>query len=120
MAFARMLTGERYTGSHAQFKADHYKYCSRLLELSESMRGEDVKDFQQGTTGGSVSNFVDHAWYFCNRRKLVHTESGYYDFAPLSTKQGDVCAIIFGCKVPLILRAIGQTGVYKLVGEAYI
>lgn len=120
MAFVRTLTGERYTGKHAQFQADRYAYCLRLLQLSKGNKDEDIDALKERARAGNISTFIDHAWYFCNRRVLVHTEGGRYDFAPQCTKSGDLCCILFGCKVPLILRRTGQPSQYRLVGEGHI
>lgn len=122
MAFARTLTGERYTVKHARFQSDRYAYCLRLLQLSQKETGqEDLYSLQNKAESGNIARFVDQAWYFCNRRVLVYTEGGRYGFAPQCTKSGDLCAVLFGCKVPFLLRPTGEGhSQYRLVGEAYI
>jgi hypothetical protein len=120
MAFLYTLTGERYTGSHAQFKADRYAYALRLLELSGDPRMDAITAVPEHGERGNALTFVDHAWFFCNRRVLVYTEKGRCGFAPIGTRDGDVCVVVPGCKVPLILRPTKTMGRFRLVGEAFV
>jgi hypothetical protein len=120
MVFIATLTAERYTGNHAQFKADRYAYCVRLLELSGHSKIGQITVEPDGDKIGNISTFVDLASYFCNGRRLIYTKHGRYGFAPKASRTGDVCAVISGCKIPMILRPLGSLGYYQLVGEAYI
>jgi hypothetical protein len=45
-------------------------------------------------------------------------EVGYFGLGPGATRAGDLCCIIFGSPVPLILRRADEN--YQLVGEAYV
>lgn len=56
-------------------------------------------------------------------RRLILLGRGYYGIAPQVTRQGDVCAIIYGTRTPFILRkevAGGRENMYKLVGPVHI
>ena len=52
-------------------------------------------------------------------RSLVLTKAGRMGMAPRCTKPGDICFVISGIAVPLILRPKGN-GRYNLVGDSYI
>jgi hypothetical protein len=56
-------------------------------------------------------------WHF--QRHFVMTEKGFIGQAREATRVGDVVAILYGAKVPFILRPDGR-GNYLLVGEAYL
>lgn len=54
-------------------------------------------------------------------RRLVLLGRGYYGNAPDVSREGDVCAIIYGTRTPFILRrANGKGNCYRVVGAAYI
>jgi hypothetical protein len=54
------------------------------------------------------------------KRKVVLTKRGYIGLAPLETRKGDVCAIVFGCRTPCILREADVEGAYRYVGSMYM
>ncbi|KAK2043676.1 hypothetical protein LZ31DRAFT_585115 [Colletotrichum somersetense] len=66
---------------------------------------------------GHVGKQFQH--YGTNRRFFV-SERGYWGLGPSLMRKGDVCAILFGADVPIILRPCGGKGQYRLVGQAYI
>lgn len=54
-----------------------------------------------------------------SNRKLTYTQSGRLGIVPPFAKPGDICCIVLGVSVPLILRH-SQAGRYNLVGDSYI
>ena len=54
----------------------------------------------------------------CNDRRFFVTKKGYMGMAPESTKEGDLVAIIFGGKVPYIIRST-ENG-YRFIGDCYV
>jgi hypothetical protein len=56
----------------------------------------------------------------CDGRSFFFTQTGFYGLGPLILKPGDICCILFGAKVPFILRQSDGSGKYRLVGEAYL
>lgn len=72
----------------------------------------------QKADGGTWSNFSSKAASVCHTRTLVITRKGYFGLGPGATRAGDLCCIIFGSPVPLILRHADEN--YQLVGEAYV
>ncbi|KAI1177351.1 heterokaryon incompatibility protein-domain-containing protein [Nemania sp. FL0916] len=57
--------------------------------------------------------------YSANRRFFI-TKKGYCGIGPVDMRTGDVCAVLFGVDVPLIIRRSDQDKQYTLVGECYI
>ncbi|KAK2016850.1 HET-domain-containing protein [Colletotrichum eremochloae] len=66
---------------------------------------------------GNVVTKFQH--YGTNRRFFV-SDRGYWGLGPSLMRKGDVCAILFGADVPIILRPCGGRGQYRLVGQAYM
>jgi hypothetical protein len=53
-------------------------------------------------------------------RSLFKTKSGYVGQGPSSMEKNDMLCIIYGCKMPMILRRQGDTQYCLLVGETYV
>ncbi|KAH7116812.1 heterokaryon incompatibility protein-domain-containing protein, partial [Dendryphion nanum] len=53
-------------------------------------------------------------------RRLMVTENGIVGMAPCRARQGDFVVILFGCKIPLVLRRVGTREAWKVLGEAYV
>ncbi|KAI5371709.1 hypothetical protein J4E82_009593 [Alternaria postmessia] len=53
------------------------------------------------------------------QRALITTETGYLGLAPTAVRQGDVVAILFGCRFPMVLRPY-LDDMYQVIGECYI
>lgn len=52
-------------------------------------------------------------------RRLFITSSGHLGLGPSSMMSGDVMVVLFGGKVPFVLRAVAEDQ-WKLVGECYV
>jgi hypothetical protein len=52
-------------------------------------------------------------------RKLVVTEGGAVGFRPKSAQEGDVVAVLHGCRTPVILRPCEDDGTFQLLGDSY-
>ena len=56
-------------------------------------------------------------------RRLFFTSSGHLGLGPAGMMSGDVVAVLFGGKVPFVLRNVdeeGDGGQWKLIGECYV
>jgi hypothetical protein len=54
----------------------------------------------------------------CKNRRFFITKRGHLGIGPPTLKEGDVCCVLFGAKVPFILRRLDSQ--HLLVGECYI
>lgn len=66
----------------------------------------------------SVEDFALQKALFCSNRAFFVTARGFYGLGPDITRPGDLCSILFGADVPMVLRSQGLH--FKLLGEAYI
>jgi hypothetical protein len=71
-----------------------------------------------GADKGNSKPYLDAMELFGADRVLFTTSSKYMGAGPVDTKPGDKVCLIFGCKVPLILRKEGEH--WRLVGQAYV
>ncbi|PVH79089.1 HET-domain-containing protein [Cadophora sp. DSE1049] len=67
---------------------------------------------------GSVDEIYWATSRFCSGRKLFSTRTGRTGLGPEILKKGDLCCVLFGACVPIVLRPTEEG--YKLVGEAYV
>jgi hypothetical protein len=54
-----------------------------------------------------------------SNRCLFTTEYSHMGIGPYCTQSGDVMALLFGSPLFVILRQVGATDVYQLIGDAY-
>jgi hypothetical protein len=54
-------------------------------------------------------------------RRVIVTQTGLYGLGPSTAREGHLCCVIFGAKIPFIVKPIADSNEqYELVGEAYI
>lgn len=114
-----------------------YDSVSRPLAFIEAITCGRTKEERERATGESLLCLLEHGadavspaslerpllseWVSARRihnRTFATTSKGYYCSVPRETREGDVCAIIYGTKTPFVLRRAGAE--YKLVGRAYM
>lgn len=64
--------------------------------------------------------FIQTAQNYCSERKVFCTESGYWGLGPDVLRPGDVCCILYGARVPYVLRPSHTKAGHRLLGECYI
>ena len=68
--------------------------------------------------GGTPAKFIDAAITACAGRRLFETTSGILGLGPSSLVPGDVICVLYGARVPFVLRPVGLS--YAVVGECYV
>ncbi|KAF1929954.1 HET-domain-containing protein [Didymella exigua CBS 183.55] len=103
----------------------HMKQRRRCLDLFHSMSSHmdgndtitwdslDLREFGASSVLLMVAASL-------NRRRLIVTQRGYLGYAPHITLEGDLCAIVFGCSRPCLLRAAANENSYRLVGTSFV
>ena len=54
-----------------------------------------------------------------SNRSFFTTECSHMGIGPYRAQSGDVVALLFGSPLFVILRQVGATDVYQLIGDAY-
>lgn len=111
LAFLQALVRARYHGELSVW------YCS-------------IKEFSQllQTDTGSNHNYMEYQSLRniapltngCRNRRFVALSRSLYGVAPSATRKGDVCAIIFGTRSPVILRKVAGEERYQVVGAVFL
>ena len=69
---------------------------------------------------GHANDFLFDLNLSCKGRAFFITKAGYYGLGPVVMKPGDECYILYGARVPFVLRPTSERGPVRLLGEAYI
>ena len=72
------------------------------------------------STQGRANDFLFDLNLSCKGRAFFITKTGYYGLGPVVMKPGDECYILYGARVPFVLRPTGEHGPVRLMGEAYV
>jgi hypothetical protein len=73
---------------------------------------------QRESSGGDANRFARAARSFSHNRRFYLTQSGYMGVGPMMMRPGDEVCVLFGGKVPFILRPAGDFHVF--VGDTYV
>jgi hypothetical protein len=118
--FLNIITLDHYQGDWSQWLASK---AALFMELTRDFGHPDpinVPKWVKHTVPGDLSLLIYTIWQVLYGRKVVHTNRGHLGIAPRMVQHGDLCGIIFGCKLPCILRKTEVDGQYILIGSAFI
>lgn len=65
-----------------------------------------------------ATDLLDH-WFPCHGKCFVQTDSELIDLCPSGTRKDDVIAVLYGGRVPYVLRAKNDEE-YYLIGECFV
>lgn len=115
LAFLSALHVGLYEGDPEQILQSRHNFA-RHLQSDEPSHPAD--EHEQDPDAQTISLWASEVSL---NRRFVLLGRGYYGVAPKMTREGDLCAIIFGTRVPLILRRVpGKQDQYSVVGPVYV
>jgi hypothetical protein len=116
---AGLIDKNPYEDNPSQHLANFEAYLLKLREIAQIEFDQELLDrMKRSSQGGNWTRFMLDAADACHCRKLFFTRNGYFGLGPEAMEEGDLCCILFGARVPFILRRVGHQ--YLLVGESYI
>jgi hypothetical protein len=88
------------------------------------IRKIEIRPQQGWETGERLKNWLiekvsENAQRFCRGRRFFITDNGHFGFGQHIMQEGDLCCILYGANLPMILRE-AHTDTTRLVGEAYV
>lgn len=129
-------TCTRVVQRHGQFLADGMlakwlccglDYTTERLETGWAERQATYEALMSEEALGSVlengraAANLDAALYtFAVRRKLCVRDNGQLGMTPILTRVGDKLCVIFGARVPYVIRPVEDSSSYQLIGECYL
>jgi hypothetical protein len=120
LAFTRTLCRQAYREPPSKLHPDEAAFALSLCHRSSRFTDIDVATLEKDAQGGDIKAFVSHAGIWATLRRLALTGNGNYTLAPQITEEGDLCCVLSGMSVPVILRKAEEKDCYKLVGEAFV
>ena len=112
-AFLDTLCIGRQDGREGQWHISKRAYVNALSTSRDSNTHHDTSPAPQDL----ILNFIRSIAY---RLRFFVSERGYMGLAPTPIRVGDKCGIIFGSKLPCILRAEDEAQHYKHTGAAHV
>ena len=107
-------------------QSSYYRKFHEFREYNEKfcIGGQSFRDFFPQSSGKSVDiaiilRCMRLALLSLDQRALITTRTGYLGLAPIAVRQGDVVAILLGCKCPMVLRPYSDN-LYHVIGECYV
>ncbi|KAH7364804.1 heterokaryon incompatibility protein-domain-containing protein [Rhexocercosporidium sp. MPI-PUGE-AT-0058] len=110
-----------------RFEADFAAFSLHIISTSSSslkktmtatLAPVGLPALRKTAEKGSLDEIYWATSRFCTGRKLFSTREGRTGLGPEILKRGDLCCVLFGACVPIVLRPVEEG--YKLVGEAYV
>lgn len=115
LASAAALALARGRPRSPRYADDFLAYCEHLRSLAGS---PGASPFPPPPGRGAASE-GEWAAARCRDRRLARTAGERLGLAPHLARAGDVCCVVRGVDVPVVLRPTAR-GAYRLVGEAYV
>jgi hypothetical protein len=95
----------------------------KRLQDKGTENSQEMVDMQQlAGNGGNADRFLDTAFTVTRRRRYFTTASGLYGIGPDIMAKGDVLCVLYGARMPFILRPVNTEGsrFYQVIGECYV
>jgi hypothetical protein len=120
--FMWTLVGGFFIGNAAQSQRDFNAFCLEKTS-PEFCASIGVKNFETGYTSPVEGDWrafrmATHA-YMTGRRFFV-TNSGRIGLGPPLLQEGDLCCLLIGCGMPLVIRPISTSNHFRVLGPAFI
>jgi len=119
-AFVHTLVAGFTSTTPFQAAANCRAYLLRVLPHIEASLYYKSSLYKGNAARGNAEAFDSDARYQGLNRRFIVTQRGHYGLAPLVTREGDICCVIRGARVPFLIRETGIPGHYTLLGEAYV
>jgi hypothetical protein len=115
-AFRQVLCG-RFHHLRKTQEQDFHQYCRCMCSKSFSA-AMNVPDVLSGD--GSAEKYANDLRLIAVNRKFFVTQDGLYGMEPHLLEQGDLCCVLFGADLPLIIRRTGVNEQYRLIRQCCI
>jgi hypothetical protein len=120
--FRWTMVGGGYTGGEVPLQRDFESYCMEKTssEFCASILPENCRTNEISLASGDWEQFDIIASNVMVERKFFITKDGRFGFGPSLLEDGDICCVVMGCRMPLIIRPTSTPNHFKLVGHSYI
>jgi hypothetical protein len=98
----------------------HTEVTAQLAQAEHNQHDDVERPLSIWPKSSTETGFMYRVDLFCPLRRFFITKTGYWGLGPGVMCAGDKCWILYGARVPYILRPWGGQGRYKLAGECYV
>jgi hypothetical protein len=119
-AFMDTLCNRCCQGAWESWQRKEAAYKVSLLHDTCNVDAEELDRRKVAADHDGIADVIRFMNERLRDKKFILTRRGYMGLTPLITQRGDVSAIVFGCRLPCILRKINQIPQYRIVGGATI
>ncbi|PMD25415.1 HET-domain-containing protein [Hyaloscypha hepaticicola] len=121
-AFMLTLVAGIYLGDKAQLQRDFNAFCQEKTspEFCSSIGVKNVETEHTSLGEGNWREFEKMAYSKMRGRRFFISESGRIGLGPTLLQEGDLCCVLIGCRMPLVIRPTSTSNHFKVLGEAYI
>jgi hypothetical protein len=120
--FRWTMVGGSYTGGEVTLQRDFESYCMEKTssEFCASIQLGNFSWYETSLANGDWERFEDRVAGTMSGRKFFITKDGRFGLGPLLLQDGDICCVLMGCRMPLVIRPTSTPSHFKLVGPSYI
>lgn len=116
-AFLDALSSGTYDGERSQWRRSRQRFRLEVL-LKQDLKDAQISKRDSVTTeiDDTIDLYFDKVRSRVHNRRIILTQRGYLGLAPMPAREGDSCALIFGCAKPCLLRRANQELGYQMIG----
>ena len=120
-AFFDGLAMSGFYGDVSEWFRDRRAYIAMFQNVKSQLYASNQPIWDSRETANLSSNLVhNRIAAMTSGKRFIITKRGYIGFAPDITSKGDLCAIVFGCCSPCILRKSGLEARFVFVGSSFV
>jgi len=121
-AFMWTLVGGSYHGGLLHLQRDFDSYCREKTssQFCSNIRLEDNKKEGIFPIDGQWMQFKEAVIAAMQGRRFFITECECFGLGPSFLAYGDICCVLLGCRMPLVIRPMTTNGHFKFLGPSYI
>jgi len=120
--FRWTMVGGSYSRGKLPLQRDFESYCMEKTssEFCASIQLENFSSNKISLANGDWEEFENEVRSAMMERKCFITKDGRFGLGPSFLQDGDICCVLMGCRMPLIIRPTSTPNHFKLVGSSYI
>jgi Heterokaryon incompatibility protein (HET) len=121
-SFMWTLVGGSYAGGAAPLQRDFNAFCREKTspEFCASIGVKNIETEHTSQVEGNWREFEAQAYGNMRGRRFFISESGRVGLGPPLLQEGDLCCVLIGCRMPLVIRPASTSNHFRVLGPAFI
>ncbi|KAE8446651.1 hypothetical protein EG329_011844 [Mollisiaceae sp. DMI_Dod_QoI] len=123
------FTGESLLEAYCQtlYAGEDNRFTKEMAKKFEILYSQDgIAQFPRSINMVDIEKdevavkFTRRSRISCTTSRYGVTPSNYLALLPSIVEVGDIICVLYGCKIPLLLRAVDGSNFYKVIGAVYV